>query len=304
MKKGFTLIELSLSIVFISILSITIVMIINNTITSYRRGLTLNKINSTGMDLVDDLRGAVQNSSTESIDSACSRLYSDNAVVQACLNDKAHNFVSVVRNDRVIIGDGTANREQIDNAPVFGAFCTGSYSYIWNSGYFLNKINADYRVQTAKPAGLKYKDSAGAVKTIYSEDAPFRLLKVEDEDRSVCISATLKASGGKYTVDNSNLENIFDISSGYPIVADEPLDILSNEVGNTIVLYDLLANIAENESNNALFYSVSFILGTVQGGINVKASGNSCATPNEYAIENFDYCSINKFNFAVRANGA
>ncbi len=61
-KKGFTLVELSLSIAFIAILSITIALIINDAISTYRRGLTLNQINTTGMDLVDDIRTAVQNS--------------------------------------------------------------------------------------------------------------------------------------------------------------------------------------------------------------------------------------------------
>ena len=64
-KRGFTIIELSLSIAFIAILSITMVLIITNTISTYRRGLMLNQINTTGMDLVDDLRAAVQNSSAD-----------------------------------------------------------------------------------------------------------------------------------------------------------------------------------------------------------------------------------------------
>lgn len=54
-KAGFTLVELSLSIAFIAVLSITIVLIINDAISTYRRGLTLNQINTTGMDLVDEI---------------------------------------------------------------------------------------------------------------------------------------------------------------------------------------------------------------------------------------------------------
>ena len=54
-KKGFTLVELSLSIAFIAILSITVALIINDAISTYRRGLTLNQINTVGMDLVDDM---------------------------------------------------------------------------------------------------------------------------------------------------------------------------------------------------------------------------------------------------------
>ena len=66
-KTGFTMIELSLSLVFVGILSIMMVLIISDTVASYRRGVTLNRINTVGMDLVDDMRSAVQNSSAGSL---------------------------------------------------------------------------------------------------------------------------------------------------------------------------------------------------------------------------------------------
>ena len=302
-KKGFTLVELSLSIAFIAILSIAIVMVINNTITSYRWGLTLNQLNSTGMDLVDDLRTAVQSSSSESIDSLCSRLYKNGDGLAECLEDHAHNFVAVIKTDTVKIGEGTANGESVSGAPVYGAFCTGSYSYIWNSGYFMS---SEYRVQSMKPAGLKYRGVDGGVKTVYSESAPFKLLKVEDEDRAVCVAAAMAVSEDHYRVNNDDsTPNMFDISdTKYPVIAEEPIDILASGGSNNLAIYDLMARTAENDSDDSLFYTASFILGTVQGGINVVSSSNSCATPNESTIENSDYCSINKFNFAAQANGA
>ena len=72
-----------------------------------------------------------------------------------------------------------------------------------------------------------------------------------------------------------------------------------------MALYDLYAMppVGTSKRNN-VFYSVSFILGTVQGGLNVMASGDYCATPASYSsAENFDYCAINKFNFAAEATG-
>ena len=61
-KKGFTLIELSFSIAFIAILSITVTMVIINAIASYRRGIVLNQINTMGMDLADEFRTTIQSS--------------------------------------------------------------------------------------------------------------------------------------------------------------------------------------------------------------------------------------------------
>ena len=78
----------------------------------------------------------------------------------------------------------------------------------------------------------------------------------------------------------------------------------SDEKNGGLAIYDLYVSTpAESVAKNNLFYSVSFILGTIQGGINITKSGNFCATPDDYGIENFDYCAINKFNFAAQAVG-
>ena len=313
-KKGFTLIELSLSIVFIAILSITITLIITNTIVSYRRGIVLNQINTTGMDLADDFRAAIQNSPSKAVTSECAKLYQDSGLTSdlynRCMEDGARNFVSVMRLSSVTIGNNTNNAKTMSNVPVFGAFCTGAYSYIWNSGYFFNE---DYNVEDVDGSAiLKYKNGeTGSVAT----ESGFRLLKIPDESRAICISAVNFTANGNYLVRNTsrlgvstvinNGGSVFDISGekNEPIY-DDVVELLSADGNNNMVLYDLSAAApAYNGLNNALFYSMSFVLGTVQGGINVKASGNFCATPDEYTIENFDYCAINKFNVAVQAIG-
>lgn len=56
MKAGFTLVELSLSIVLIAVLSIIVISMINNAVSAYHRGLVLNQVNTVGMGLVDDMR--------------------------------------------------------------------------------------------------------------------------------------------------------------------------------------------------------------------------------------------------------
>lgn len=253
-KKGFTLVELSLSIAFISILSITIALIINDAISTYRRGLTLNQINTVGMDLVDDIRAAVQNSPSKAVEE------------DFVFKKKAE--VSVDNDDNWI------------NVPIYGTFCTGSYSYIWNSGYlYSNEYGKEIEMN---PVKLKYNNE-----TEIKEG--FRLLKVKDRSRAVC-----KEVRGD--------SDIIDIS-GYDVLVEEPVILLANDTSNSLALYDLsVAAPASNTLGNSLFYSISFILGTVQGGINVMSSGNFCKAPAEYN-SNFDYCAINKFNFAAQATG-
>ena len=311
-RDGFTLIELSLSIAFIAILSIAVTLIITNSIASYRRGLTLNSINTTGMDLVDDMRAAVQNAPARPPVSYCSTIYrdsEDNNFYEQCTEDQGGNFVSVTRKGNVKIGSSTVN------VPLFGAFCSGTYSYIWNSGYFFTD-DSESKVEDEglAKASLQYRflgDSGVSEKNA----TDFKLLKVRDKNRDVCVSALNTSSSGaddkRYVVSSDKPINgggsVFDIRrEDYAILAEEPIDILSGDINNNLSIYDLTSMApASSVSMNNAFYATSFILGTIQGGINIDASGNFCATPEGYesTIENFDYCAINKFNFAAQANG-
>ncbi len=284
--SGFTLIELSLSLVFIATLSLIIAFLVSNTVSSYRRGVILKQINTVGMDIVDDMRAAVQNSSTKSVTSDCNIVFNTTGDITDCENSGAVDFVIVKKNaSKIELGAG----EIITNTPMFGAFCSGTYSYIWNSGYFFTaKNSAGYpKIEGVEMAKFIYGTGSG--KTLRD----FRLLKVRDDDRAVCITASI----------NGLSNNTFDIRSYGEIVSEEPIDLLkSNDIG--LALYDLSTSApADSVALNSLFYSVSFVLGTAQGGINVAASGNFCSTPNDYVDQNFDYCAINKFNFAARATG-
>lgn len=258
-KSGFTLVELSLSIAFLSILSITIVLIITNAISAYHRGLTLNAINSTGMDLIDDFRATIQNSP------------------YIATGDDTSDLASIVTKGKVSIN----NNERISDVPLYGVFCAGRYSYIWNSGYF---FSSDASVEdNVAPASLSIVDEDFVSQTFNN----FKLLKVRDTSRTVC-----SGEGPGFTIQSES-----------SIEADPPVVLLDS--GVNLAIYDLTVPAPANNGNNNLFYSVSFILGTVQGGINVMASGDYCATPGGFnsAVENFDYCAINKFNFAAQTAG-
>ena len=60
-----------------------------------------------------------------------------------------------------------------------------------------------------------------------------------------------------------------------------------------------------NESTKHIFYSATFILATLRGGVDIMASENYC-TDRSLAgtlVTDFNYCAINKFNFSMRATG-
>ena len=343
-RQGFTLIELALSMVFVGILSLSIALIISDTIASYKRGLTLNQINTIGMDITDDFRTAVQNSAARAATRDCVRYYSSNSntylspgsvnpssAMQACINDNAYNFIYWVKKANVRLGG-----QSIGEVPIYGAFCTGTYSYIWNSGYFdtpeaefdgkdggwaklVYNANGSLRIfyrSSSNNTGYASISNVNASPAITKNDRPFRLLKVRDEYRGVCAgvfrnrnnsSGTFSTS---YSVYNGNLNAISSFNgrfnmTDYSSVSEEPVDLILSDKSYDLSLYNLfVARPAVSSTENNTFYSASFILGTVGGGINILAKGKSCAAPNDYAEnENFDYCAINKFNFSVQVGG-
>ena len=276
-KKGFTLVELSLSMVFISLLSLAIVLIIMNTISSYRRGLTMNQVNSVGSEIVDDIRVAIQNSPADSIANRCSARYDDATQRTNCINSGAINMISVAQKGTVKLnGDsGTIS------AYIYGAICTGKYSYIWNSGYaFSEDATADGGGSIAKAYlsvdGHEYKN--------------FRLIKVSDENHKICTQNTGSTMNSKLVISSDEMGGV------------EPVELIDRN--SDLALYDLnLLPPAESNDGTSLFYSGSLILGTIRGGPDIGSSGSTCKAPDS-TISDVDYCAINKFKFAVQANGA
>lgn len=328
-REGFTLIELSLAMVFISLLSLAIVLIIMNTISSYRRGVTLSAVNTTGSQIVDDFRVAIQNGTASSIEKLCSVQYSnskaDESTVKKCVDDGAKNFVSITFSGKVKLpGDSTEKTK----VPLYGALCTGTYSYIWNSGYFFvegatvttsGSLWKDSDVFTGGNAEKKWfsgnKTPVGSARVWYRNEknklvdvAGFRLLKILDESREICTSKSKGGSASAYDPYRTNSDmkaNVFDITYNKSmVVVEEPADLLAAGDTNDLALYSLEIDApAEDMNGSNLFYAGAFILGTTTGGPDVKTSGKTCAAPGDATMSNFDYCAINRFSFAAQANG-
>jgi hypothetical protein len=273
-----------------------VVLVISGAISSYHKSITINQINTLGTSLVDDMRLAVSQSSASKLSLMCDTVYGE--ANEACLSDSARRFVSVTKSADVASGDQTIGR-----VPVFGAFCTGSYSYIWNSGYF---FNSEFEVKNVAQASLKYNGDKNA--------SGFKLLKVKDEDRAVCVAA-VRVQNNRLTDNYSSdeaMQSEFNIALSGLVKADdtvvvdeEPLEMIGGGEDG-MAFYDLNSSVFEQKGvSKNLYYYTSFILGTVQGGINVNAGGDYCQAPEDYSglVENFDYCAINKFNFAALASG-
>ena len=274
-KKGFTLVELSLALVFLAIILLTIAWLTMHITSTYEKGLAMKAVNSTAKEIIDDMSRAIAQSPARIVESLCGSIYSKKPVQKSnCIADKARKFMYQERYGNVKVNG------EVQSVPINGSFCTGRYSYIWNTAYALN--TADYPPQSS---GVNYAANING-------DATFRLRKITDFERKVCTQqlVTTYNYGGNltYTVDWN------------PEINEEMLD--NSE--NNLALYDMAVYAPTiHKLTGSGFYSASFILATLRGGVNINSYGDFCTDPPDNLDTDFAYCAINKFNFSMRAAG-
>lgn len=317
-KKGFTLIELSFAIAFISILLITITLITNEIVSIYRKGYAIKSINQVGRDLIDDFQNSISQSPPTSISAFCEANYkNDNTSMQNCKSN--NGFYSVYQQYYAgvkVASSGSAGATK--QVPTGGIFCSGKYTYIWNTGYLFNTdgsyiftgTGSQSDIQSSLRLTVNYTLAGSAGTKSLSN---FRLIRIEDASRAVCAS-TVPAN-----------ENATSSNNGYPAtnvaltapgrtqgtsrtitipgtLASAPEELV-NESDSSLALFDLVIfQPARVATTNRLLFSGSFILATVSGGVDIMATGDYCQAPSYFSAD-FSYCAINKFNFTIQASG-
>lgn len=109
-KSGFTLIELMLSMGFVSVLLLAIAFAVINMATTYNRGITLKEVNQVTRELSSDFSRTVAGSTIFKINAAGNTVDTD-------------SYVNL-RNTGKLVG---------------GRLCTGTSSYIWNTAFAIEK---------------------------------------------------------------------------------------------------------------------------------------------------------------------
>ncbi len=293
-KKGFTIVEVSLALIFVAIILITIAWLTIHITSVYEKGLAMKAVNSTGKEIIDDFSRAISTSPARTVESLCGSKYNPETRPTAynnCVSDNARKFSYIQHYGNVVI------KGQVKQVPTNGAFCTGRYSYVWNTAYVLN--------DTSKTGGIYNKEEYQPLQdykaTVNFSDNKnnFRLLKVSDYNRELCTQHLLD-DFYYYDFDNSIAKTNQYILTGTP---DMSIDLLSNSQNN-LALYDMtIFKPTVHKVTSAAFYSGTFILATLRGGININATGEFCSDPPDNLDTDFAYCAINKFNFAMRAAG-
>lgn len=267
-KSGFTLIEFSMALAVLAILLIIVLQISNNTIAIYQKGLATKAVSTAGRDLLDEITRSISSSPTNSLEGFCSRI-TDETAKNSCKNDP-------VKQRDIVYRKATENINGKDT-PIYGMFCTGKYSYFWNSGYKLRSNQG------------KYVNVPG-----YKPNGPPRLLRMEDTKHELCIN-------------NINNSNTFKVSQTQN---NDPVDLLQNDQDLQVALYDFtIFPVNQNDTISRIFYSGTFVLGTLAGNVDITSSSDYCKNEeNKISYRtsissDFSYCAINKFNFAAQAIG-
>lgn len=300
-KSGFTIVELMLAMTFVATLLIAIAIVTINIVTIYQKGLALKAVNNVGRSLIEEVTTTINSAPAVDTTSLCHhlaahQLYYENPA--ACIQDHAYRYVY---NDRYDDQDRQYS----------GVFCTGNFSYLWNTRYGIN----DRR----KTLSLKYRDQAGNEQTIGAaeNDRP-RLIRIQDRTYRVC-TAFLEASASHGAGNTDNWE--LDITSEYRGTFNSvprPTDGYLNAFDLDLLLYEFtIQPISQDSITLRTYMAGNFILATDRGGIDITTTGDYCQNTYKDADGNtvnstsklgnlgaeFNYCAINKFNFAARTAG-
>lgn len=262
-KTGFTIIETTLSMAFVSVLLIMTTFLIIQMSSIYQKTLSVKAVNSASQEIIDDLTRHIRASTIVSVNAKCSMINEGSR--PACEKDSAFKYI--YRQYEHDFGDGTP-------VPTNGIFCSGLYTYIWNTGYALNKDkNKKYRA-------------------VINGKADYRLVRAFDPGGELCMA---NVNGNTYEYNPNTSSPSYSVSSPEELLGTAEADL---------ALYDLrIFHPARHAYSGQSFYAGTFILATLQGSIDIMSSGEYCKGSNEAKFDEFTYCALNKYNFAAQATG-
>lgn len=338
-KSGFTMVELSLTLAFIGVLLITIAVITTNIVTIYQKGMALKAVNSVGRGLIDEFISSINSAPSVDTTSMCRSLLSDGAtddVLRACIANHANNFIY----------QSAYQTEDEGGRQLNGVFCTGSYSYFWNTYYGIEDgrtIGITYRDRSGKIENLpEDKDEAGNSKAELKDSEQVRLARIKDPNYRLCSASVNESTyeaypdgtdkGGSYPGSNeTKTANYIDMTNLYtnptnasdyiPYLTEAPTQGMLNSFDLDLTLYELtIFPLSQDSVTLRTYMAGTFILSTLRGNVDIVRSGEYCQ-PNQVGVDKegnpvegdtsslnnlgseFNYCAVNKFNFAARTAG-
>ena len=294
-RPAFTIIELMLSMTFISLMILMIGMTVIQLGNTYRQGVSIRDVNKVGDLIIGDMQNTI-NSSGKVL---CAVKYADKDKMSLIKkNDDSGGDEDDEGNTSTVDYDcrklGGADQEA--SGIIGAAICTGKYSYLWNYGHALRDPN--------KFGGMtklfRYR-SNGVTKLA-------RLIKVEDKNGEYCknnadlftLSPTIYGNNDMALADKNSVIELIE----------------SNDRELALHSFSVVSNNPDVNTGQS-FHEIEFVLGTFKDKLlmtnNAQCKSLAEAKRNKYKSDgtidetekasefDLNYCAVNKFNFAVRA---
>lgn len=274
-QHGFTLIELMLAMGFIGSLLVVIAVIILQIMGIYNKGLTLKEVNQVSRTVVRDMQQSIS-----SVD----------ALRLQYVDEDTKDLVSAISYSEMV-DKGTDYYKNTAG----GRLCTGSYSYVWNTGAALRSYNPRLAEYNPLAPPIHDGNSLQFLPGGAPNPTPVRFIKKSDPGKTLCRETT-EANPA------STLPDAPDDTRGY-----------INVFGpghNELVLYNFSIEsqfdlgVAETTELTAVstFYYINMKLGT-QAGDETISGDPECQDPAGAQYNDGEYCAINKIDFVARTGG-
>ena len=280
-RSGFTIIELMLAMAFLGTMLLGIATLVMRITNIYEKGLALRAVNSTGREIISDFTRTINGAPTDfEINPAVTSDASGSVVTAKSVAEAHANYFLSVEDE---------------GKQLAGVFCTGAYSYVWNTADNIRNTDDESRL-------FRIATSDGQTITP-------RLARFVDRQRFACAHDPISADGSFAPAQNTDYKSgayTFDL---HEIASSDDVTELISRDEMDLAIYDLrILPATQNDTTKQIFFSGSFIIATLRGGVNIKSNGDFCSGEGnldgtDFNLNDFDYCAVNKFNFSARATG-
>ncbi len=300
-RSGFTLIELMIAIAFVGGLLVTITLVILQIMSLYNKGLTLKEVDSVSRVVIRDMQQSIASSSQFQLTYMQNDAHGNptTPTVATTLAEAAEHGTDYYNND------------------AGGRLCTGTYSYIWNTGQAIKGLDAHIDPTTGKlttnsaDATYKAPDNSGSVsyplqivQTHRSDgsivDTIVRFMKKRDTAKAMChLPAGETAATTTFDSVAGNAKDFL------PVLGSGDNNLMLYKFTITTPDYSQYGRFEGSQITAlATFYSISLSIGTQMGDENraglVSTQDASCKAPKDAHVNDAEYCAVNIVNFVAR----
>ncbi len=299
-RKAFTIVELMLAMSFLGTMLVGIASLTMRITNIYQKGLSIRSIDANGREIISDLTRII----------GASRVNFDdiNPPVEPSGEIK-DQLLRITRSNYYVYTTDSDNRQ------LGGAFCTGDYSYVWNTAENIREARKKGSINSSNAKTIADNDGIYIIQAGDDYYVP-KFARFIDKERYACThnddefgpaksESGMKAKGG----------TLFDL--GESKTADSITELIEDNESDLALYNFTVYPASQHTSTKQIFYSGMFILATIRGGVNVMANGDFCQGSDdddgskniesdgtsEFNLNDFDYCAVNKFNFSARATG-